>query len=208
MRVREPEPQAPPRFMLIRTEQGNVALAGAALPEATASQLLRLAGQEPPLGEPLAPPHYLDGYLEALKEDGGGGRTWSGPAFVLPLSDGPPEGTLRITNANAGLLERNFAWALRHLDSYNPICAIEEDGAAVSLCFAAREPSAGVEAGVHTVEAYRGRGYAKRVVATWAYEVARSGSLPLYSTSWDNPACRNIAERLGAKLYGVDFSIT
>ena len=65
-----------------------------------------------------------------------------------------------------------------------------------------------VRAGVETVEAYRGRGYARAVTAVWAAALRSEGRLPLYSTSWDNVASQRVAGALGAVQYAVDFSLT
>ncbi|MHB8377952.1 MAG: GNAT family N-acetyltransferase [Dehalococcoidia bacterium] len=209
MRIREPEPgQPPPRFGLIRTREGHISLVRHDVPASAASLLLRLAGSEPRLDDPLATPAHLHAYVAALSEHAPVERKAAGPAFVLPAPTTVPRDVTRISIGNATLLERHFAWAIRYLDIYSPLCAVVEDAVAVALCFSAREPSPGIEAGVFTVEEYRGRGYAQRVVAAWAQGILEAGRLPLYSTSWENTASRRIAERLGGELYAVDFSLT
>ena len=209
LRVREPEPnRPPPRFGLVRTRQGHIPLVRHDIPAAIASLLLGLAEREPPLDDPLAAPSHLDAYLEALSEYAPVERTDAGPAFVLRAPKTVPRGVTRISMENASLLERYFAWAIRYLDVYSPICAVVEDVFAVAVCFSAREPSPGAEAGVFTAEEYRRRGYAQRAVAAWARGVLEAGRVPLYSTSWRNTASRRIAERLGGELYAVDFSLT
>lgn len=209
VRIREPEPNdPPPRFALIRTWEGHVALTRHDVPETIAARLFELAEREAPLRDPLAPPQYLDAYIETLNEHAPVEKTYAGPAYVLPAGESIHGETALISAQNAALLERHFTWAPRHLGAYSPVCAVVEDGAAVAICFCAREPSPGVEAGVFTAEAYRRRGYALRAVAAWAHELSSQGCVPLFSTSWDNTASRRIAERLGGELYAVDFSIT
>jgi len=60
---------------------------------------------------------------------------------------------------------------------------------------------------VDTLEAFRGRGHASRVVAAWAIAVRETGRVPLYSTSWGNLASQGVARRLGLGLFGVDLSL-
>ncbi len=62
-------------------------------------------------------------------------------------------------------------------------------------------------AGIETLEAYRGRGYATAVVAGWAYAIRATDRIPLYSTSWDNLASQAVAHRLGLVQYGTDLSL-
>jgi predicted GNAT family acetyltransferase len=76
-----------------------------------------------------------------------------------------------------------------------------------SVCFSARNTPVAAEAGVDTVEEFRGRGYAPAVVAAWARAVRQEGRVPLYSTSWDNLASRSVARKLGLVMYGADFSL-
>jgi predicted GNAT family acetyltransferase len=64
------------------------------------------------------------------------------------------------------------------------------------------------EAGVYTVESYRGRGYAAETVRGWAAAIRAMGRLPLYSTSWANTASPAVARKLRAVQYAVDFSLT
>jgi predicted GNAT family acetyltransferase len=85
--------------------------------------------------------------------------------------------------------------------------AVVADDAAVSLCFSARLTERAAEAGVETLEGYRGRGYAPAVVLAWAQAIRASGRVPLYSTSWDNRASQAVARKLGLVQYGVDLSL-
>jgi RimJ/RimL family protein N-acetyltransferase len=75
------------------------------------------------------------------------------------------------------------------------------------VCFCARITALAAEAGVETVEAFRGQGYASIAVAGWADAVRRRGLIPLYSTSWENVASQGVARKLGMIHYGDDWSI-
>ena len=99
------------------------------------------------------------------------------------------------------------ALAAGELAAAEPMLALVEDGAAVSLCFSARLTERVAEAGVNTLEGYRGRGYAPTVVTAWAQAIRATGRVPLYSTSWDNAASRAVARKLGLIQYGADLSL-
>ena len=98
------------------------------------------------------------------------------------------------------LLADELPWRL-------PCLALVVDGRLASLCFSSRNTPVAAEAGVNTLEEFRGRGYAPAVVAVWARAVRAEGCTPLYSTSWDNLASRSVAGKLGLVLYGADLSI-
>jgi len=63
------------------------------------------------------------------------------------------------------------------------------------------------EAGVETLPEFRGKEYAKDVVAKWLWLVRATGTIPLYSTSWENTASQTVARKMRLKLYGADFQI-
>jgi RimJ/RimL family protein N-acetyltransferase len=121
----------------------------------------------------------------------------------------------RITRENSHVL-RGLGWDLdastleisaQEFEARGPLMVAIVDGVAVSACFCARLTARAAEAGVETVEAYRGRGYAPAVVAAWAHAVRAIGRIPLYSTSWDNLASQAVARKLGLIQYGTDLSL-
>ena len=112
-----------------------------------------------------------------------------------------------VTTANDDLVRPLFPVLADDLPWRQPCLALVDDGRLASLCFSARNTPTAAEAGVETLEEFRGRGYAPAVVAAWARAVRREGRIPLYSTSWDNLASRSVARKLGLVLYGADFSI-
>ena len=88
-----------------------------------------------------------------------------------------------------------------------PFVAAIEDGQAVAVCASVRISERSHEAGVETAPDYRRRGNAARVVTAWARRVRALGAEPVYSTSFENAASRQVAASLGMKLIGVDFHV-
>lgn len=211
LRVNEPDPEGPaPRFFMLRTTSGNLWGTRYDLPTDLTAELERLAADEPvisDLGELRVPPYHLNEYIKLLKQHAPISSMDAGPACYLPELD-PPSDTVTITPSNLSLLEAYYPYTRsRHAD-LAPVVVRVVDGKAVAVCCSARTTAQAAEAGVHTVEAYRGRGYAAEVVRGWAAGIRASGRLPLYSTSWENAASQAVAAKLGAVQYGVDFSVT
>jgi len=84
---------------------------------------------------------------------------------------------------------------------------VMENNLAVSVCFSARSSNKAAEAGVETLEGYRGKGYAIRVASSWAQAIRQSQRIPMYSTSWNNYSSQSVAKRLQLHLFGTDISI-
>ena len=71
------------------------------------------------------------------------------------------------------------------------------DGQLAAVAFtASRSPQYG-EVGIHTLAAYRGRGYAAAAAALVAEDLHRAGLTVIWSTSTENVASRRIAAKLG-----------
>lgn len=90
---------------------------------------------------------------------------------------------------------------------WQPFIAVVEDGRVVSVCRSVRITPAAHEAGVETLPEFRGKGYARDVVAGWVHAVRSLGSIPLYSTSWENTASQAVARKLQVVPYGADFHV-
>jgi len=211
--INEPNGGPAPRFFLGRTGAGNLWRVRHDLPDATARRLDALAAAAPVDDELPAQPRNMAAYQQALRADQEIELVESGPAYrfphALPNPAAAPAVT-RITRANTGLLQRmgwNLETLAREFEQLEPMMAVVEDDAAVSLCFSARLTEHAAEAGVQTLEAYRGRGYAPAAVLAWARAIRASGRIPLYSTSWDNRASQAVARKLGLVQYGIDLSL-
>ncbi|MDQ2809702.1 MAG: GNAT family N-acetyltransferase [Chloroflexota bacterium] len=208
LRVNEPDPDDPaPRFFLARTPSGNLWRTRYDLPPDLTAQLERLAADEPIRSDLREPPRHLAEYIDLLRQSAPIRSTYAGPAYYLPNLV-PPTGTVRITSENTALLSTYFPYTLQRLAERAPVVVVVVDGVAVAACYSVRRTAQAIEAGVDTIEGYRGRGYAAETVRGWAASVRATGRLPLYSTSWENAASQAVARKLGAVQYGVDFHIT
>ena len=213
LRVNEPDPDGPaPRFFMVRTMSGNLWRTRYDLPADLTTELESLAADEPVVGDLTKlrePPYHLAEYTELLKQHAplNSMDIDAGPAYYLPKLR-PAMGTVTITPANETLLEAYYPYTRSRHAELAPVVVRVVDGVAVAVCCSARITARVAEAGVHTVEPYRGRGYAADIVRGWAAGIRATGRLPLYSTSWENVASQAVAAKLGAVPYGADFSIT
>ncbi|HET7559036.1 MAG TPA: GNAT family N-acetyltransferase, partial [Limnochordia bacterium] len=197
--TREPGAQPGPAFALVRGASACAWAVRVDVPETIGAELRRLAAEEPPTTDWRAPLNHFE-RVAALA----GGRVWSGPAFLFPDDASTPargefkEALRPVWDAGLGgavrlvedfrHLARFNGWTAEELPDRAPIVAVMVDGYAVSVCFCARRSDVAAEAGLETLEAFRGRGYGTLVTAAWAQAVRASGRTPLYSTSWDNAA--------------------
>ncbi len=198
-----------PRFFMGRTPVGNLWRYHIDLPDAVIAQLEPLCRAEPTVADLAAPPQAMAAIRAILADHAPITVEYRGPAYWIPDSVQPsPQATL-FTDAHLDLLPEEFAW-LAEPDSYRsigPVAAVIVDGQVVSLCFCSRVPGRATEAGLETLPAFRGQGYAVAAVATWAAAVHARGWHPLYSTEWTNLASQRVAQKLGAIHYGEDWSL-
>lgn len=206
--VNEPGGDRAPRFFLGRTGEGNRWRIRDDLPEAVARRLHELAADEPVSDDLRAAPRHLAAYHEALGEVA---SSYTGPAYRFPDTLPTLTTTTQLTYADLHLLGRmgwNVDAEATGFAAREPYLAIIEDGAVVSVCFCSRLTERVAEAGLETLDGYRGRGYAPAVTVAWARAVRATGRIPLYSTSWDNLASQAVARKLGLVQYATDLSLS
>ncbi len=213
LHVNEPDPSDPtPRFFLFRTTSANIWRVRYDLPPDLSSELERLAALEPVVTDRMElrdPPSYLAQYTDLLAQHAPISSTYAGPAYYLPeLPRTANTEAVMITSSNAPSLEKHYPYTQSKFAELAPVAARVVDSVAVAVCCSVRLTPHVAEAGVHTVEAFRGRGYAVDIVGAWAEALRTTGRLPLYSTSWENRSSQAVASKLGAVSYGADFSIT
>lgn len=208
VRINEPEPTNPaPRFFLGRTRAGHLWRTRDDVPDDLTGELGRLVSTEPVNRDLSEPPLHAADYIERLKPHAPHLNVYAGPAYYLPEHDFPNDVVL-INADNINLVQAHFGWLFTTFAEYAPVVASVVAGHAVAVCFCSRITPYVAEAGVYTESAYRGRGYASKVVQGWAAALSRTGRLPLYSTTWANHASQAIARKLGAVQYGTDYSLT
>ena len=210
VRVNESGGEPADRFFLGRTRSGNLWRWRHDLLPGLARELERLACTEPVTADFASEPAIAEAVRALLRQHAPIEGEWRGPAYYVPDGVRPPPAirVVAVTDANAAVLRMGFPYLFTHLREVQPCVAVLEQGSAVSVCFSARTSSHAAEAGVETLEPFRGKGYGSAVVAGWASAVRGRGKLPLYSTSWDNAASQGLARKLGLVLYGEDFHIS
>lgn len=206
--VNEPDKPEAPRFFLGRTKQGNVCRFRYDLPEPLIEHLEALVALEPIPRALHEEPTYFTAFRDVLHEHSAVRRVWTGPAYRFSGVVRWPPGVVRITDANADLLDEGFADWRADLATCQPCVVVVRENRAVSICCSARTSPFAAEAGLETLAAFRRRGYAAAAVAGWAAAVCETGRTPLYSTSWDNLASQGVADKLGLMMYGTDLHIT
>lgn len=198
-----------PRFFMGRTLKQNIWRFRHDLPDALIAELEGLCQTEPVAHDLRQPPLHAAHIRAVLQAHAPIKNEYRGPAYWVP-DTGPADSAAVVLDAlDQAVLERHFGWKkiIQPDTDLGPTTALIVDGVAVSICFCSRIIDAVAEAGVYTIEAARGKGYARAVVSAWVPAVRQSGRFPLYSASWDNLASQRIAQSLGMVNYGEDWSI-
>jgi len=207
--VNEPGGGAPaPPLIFGRTRKGNLWRFRADLPEVLIVEVEALCVDEPVGVEFQSPPRHIESYVRLLETLAPEHKPWMGPAYHFAEHIEPSRPLLAMTETNAELLYGGFEKLIPELPAWQPFLALIEKGRAVSVCRSVRITSVAHEAGVETLPEFRGKGYAKDVVAGWARVVQSMGAIPLYSTSWENTASQEVAKKLHLVPYGADFHVT
>ena len=207
--VNEPGYPPAPRFFMGRTTAGNCWRFRHDLSAALVAQLEALCQAEPVSADLQTPPQNYDAIKARLATQAPIGTEYRGPAYWIPERVTPSPQVVLLDESTIQVAQPHFPW-LTTADPYyamGPVAAVLVDGRAVSICFCSRIPGQATEAGLETVAAYRGQGFAGMAVAGWAAAVRQRGWLPLYSTGWDNRASQRVADKLGLVCYGEDWSI-
>lgn len=189
---------------------------------ATARAIQRLADDEPPLDAPGRAPRHVDDYVALLGAEAPIERHGTGVNYCFP-SDFGYQHDVHTVGSDAGHAalarfgltpDRELPAPLRAIGFatvgrlWAPWCVALHDGEIASLVETVRIGPAGAEAGVNTVPALRGRGFAAAASAGWATSPSLGGRTRFYSTSATNRSSQRVAERLGLQYIGASFSLT
>ena len=197
-----------PRFFLGRTVAGNIWRFRSDLPTSLVKQLEVLCVNEPVTSNLSRKPKHFEAYVRLLEAQEPIQQVWIGPTYHIPRGVEPSLQLVPITDANAEVLGAGFSEIRPELGKAQPFFGIIRGDHTVSICRSVRITSRGHEAGVETLSDYRGKGYAAAVIIGWTAAVNEMGCVPLYSTSWENMASQNVARKVGAIRYGVNFHVT
>ena len=208
VRINEPDGKPAPRFFLGRSAKGKIWRFRHDTDDTLARELESACRREATDEDFERPPHGATPYEELLARSAPVQRRWAGPAYRFPAELPKSSDPVAITPENAELLRPHLEEWRHEMAFRQPAMALIVNGAAVSLCCSVRISALADEAGVETAAAFRGRGYATRVVSAWAGAVRRFGRIPLYSTSWENVASLEVARSLGLLRFGTNLHIT
>ncbi|CAG7599997.1 hypothetical protein PAESOLCIP111_00358 [Paenibacillus solanacearum] len=210
MRLRmmnEPWPgeAAAPRFFLGRTTEGrSVWRFRYDVPSEIVQRLESLCTDEPAVSDFETKPKHAEAYMELLQ----GERFTMGPCFHIPVETASKMPVVQLTSENiASHRLDGFEWLAAEIGYVQPCMAVVRQSHVASVCRSVRISPLAHEAGLETLEPYRGNGYAAAVVAEWAKGVRARGCVPLYSTSGDNASSQRVAQKLNLSFYGVNFTI-
>jgi hypothetical protein len=206
--TRDPVARPAPRLFLGRSGDGNVWATHRDLDQATKEALHRLCSAEPRLAIPRVEqsPASRERVCELLAPVE---AEYRGPAYLLPERLPRDDRAREVAADESSMWVEAFPWLAEAFEAMSPVVIAFEAGQPAAICHSPRGCTASAaEAGVETLEPFRGRGLATAAVACWARAVQRSGRLALYSTSWENAASQGVARRLSARLYGEDWHVT
>lgn len=208
--INEPGTPPAPRFFMGRTSIDHLWRVRYDLPGELVDQLNTLCRSTPHRSLLTSQPEQYQAIRELLAAHTPRVSEYRGPAYWLPTISQVPPQVMLLSEACVHLVRDTFSWLIAWLanPANGPVAAVIEQGQAVSVCCCSRLTQRAAEAGVNTVEAFRGKGYAKATVAAWAAAIQHSQRIALYSTSWENQASQRVAKKLGAVVYAEDWSIT
>ncbi|MCZ6889643.1 MAG: GNAT family N-acetyltransferase [Gammaproteobacteria bacterium] len=208
VRVNESGGSSAPRFAFGMTTQGNVWRFRHDLADDLVGKLEALCQAEPTITDLGQPPRHRDAYIRILSTSSPVEAVSAGPAFYLPNESSLSATTTVVTDANIDVLRGGLEAWVPDVAYRQPFHAVVRDRRAISVCCSVRITPDAHEAGVETLENFRGRGYATTVVTGWVGAVRRMGCVPMYSTSWENTASQAVARKSRLVQYGTDFHIT
>ena len=114
----------------------------------------------------------------------------------------------KITVENIKNYELNgLEWLKDEIMYCQPCFGLIENKQVVSLCMSVRITENAHEAGIETIENYRGRNHAKNVLSAWMKEIQNSNCLALYSTNTKNKSSQRVAEKAFLDKYAIGISI-
>jgi hypothetical protein len=217
-----PDRSPGPRLYLARYESSNVVRIRLDVGEETARAICALVADEPQVRDMDSTLRHLDDYVELLASEAPVKERSSGLSYCFPdhlryehdltlVSSDTLEGDRLVADLMAGSAMPQTLVALGFLtaaDIWTPWCIALSQGEVASICMTARLGTIGAEAGVITVPAFRGRGFAAAATAGWALLPSLRGRVLFYSTDRTNVSSQRVAARLGLHFIGATLRLT
>lgn len=195
-----------PHFYLLRTPQNIICRFHADLADEVVLRLEGLAQRE--RGRPAQWQYEYGDYLSTLVTPNlRVAAMRAGPLYSFPDILTPTGKWTAINGSNSHLLRDGFEEWLPDVTTAQPFIAAIDGHRAVAVCATVGASRTAHCAGVETLAAYRGRGFAADAVAGWACAVRALGAAPFYGTTFDNISSQSVARRLSLPLVGSEFSI-
>ncbi len=201
-RVQERRPA--PRLFLGRTRAGHVVRFSAAVSDDLANRLEEILQRLPPVDDLTVPPDTYAAVRQALERYGPIAKEEAGPAYAFPASIIQQEEVVQLTDATIEVVRHTYPTLVDEFRDWSPCFVALHEEVAVSICMSSRVTAVADAAGVDTLPAFRGRGYAASATAAWGAAIRQAGRIPLYSTSWDNLASQGVARRIGLIMFGAE----
>jgi hypothetical protein len=193
------------QLYILRTADTVICRCHVSLSDEIAAKLQAVAAR--PRGRPREWAGEYADYLTILSAVGPIKSIRAGPLYAFHDLGGSDVAATVIGADNADLLSGGLDEWRQDAHAGLPMMAIVRDGRAVSICTSAAVSQTAHSAGVETLAAYRGRGFARQAVAAWARAVQTLGAVPFYATTFDNLSSQRVASRLGLDLVGSEFSV-
>ncbi|WP_055666656.1 GNAT family N-acetyltransferase [Desnuesiella massiliensis] len=194
-----------PRFVMGRTIKGEtIYYFRHDVSENIISKVSELCLKEPIAQNANERPKYFEQYLECFQS-----RSYTEEiCFYVPDSGEKIRDCILLDSKNVSTFTSDgFEWLKEEFLFSLPCAAFVHAGQAVSICRSVRISHKAHEAGIETMEAFWGNGYAYDVLFKWAQEVRQLGCEPLYSTLSDNFRSLRIAQKANLFCFGVGFKI-
>jgi hypothetical protein len=208
-----------PLIYLTGCDDGNIVLVRHDISTETATAIEHLVSSEPPLSNSHADPVFLDEYIRLLASEAPVKQQTPGLIYSFPeqfsysyevdtVSSGTPAGESLLENLHRQMPMPLLNAGFRSVaDLWPPWSVAIADGEIASVCITARLADEGVEAGITTLPAFRGRGLASVATAAWATHSAHGARTRFYSVRRDNIPSRRVAEKLGLFPVGVSYRV-
>jgi hypothetical protein len=219
-RVNSPGNDPPPRAILMSCAEGALVGVRADVEAERAAAVRAIVAGEPPWNDPEQPPVWRAAIAEALGLPPEAESAVPGPIYALPrglafeteaaivLSEEPGGEVLLARLRREGMSPAMVAAGFTDAgELWPPWCVAIVDGDIAATAFAARTGAGGLEVGVYTLEAFRGRALAAAVTAAWTRLPSLEGRTLFYSTSVTNRASQAVTAKLGLRRFGVSLGI-